>query len=215
MPVTETIATRYREMRAEHPVAASTALAWARTPEPESFDFGHGGDRAEFERDGFHVVIRIEIDEMPDPFVTMTDDDPSHELGGEESMYRNPHAWSDGEPIGREHYRYARPMSGYNEHRAALAKYGYSRQDADVTARRYVRQEIEAATDYDNAPCVVLVTVTRNGVELGGASLGGITLDANDDPQSQLERVIDDHAMVSEAIADARETLAGLCEGER
>lgn len=212
---TPEIASRYRELRTEHPSApASALLSWARTPEPEPIDFGPSGDRAEFDRDGFHVVLKVEIDQVPDPFAEFTDDDPSHDLGGPETLYRNPHAWSDGERLGREHYAYVRPMTGYEEHRRALAGMGYGRQDADVTARRYVRESVESATRDDNPPCVVLVSVYRNGVELGGDALGGITLDPRRDPQRQLEEIIRDHGMIANALDDGRETLAGLCEGE-
>lgn len=215
MTTTTEVASRYREMRAKYPSAgATTALAWARTPDPEPLDWSPHGDRAELERDGFSVIVRVDIDEMPDPFVEFTNDDPSRDLGGEESLYRNPHAWHEGEIVERGVFAYVRPTEGgYDEHRRALAKYGHSRQDADTIARRYVRQSVEAATADDNPPCVLFVQVRRDGVELGGDSLGGVTLDPSRDPQQQLDEVVRDHGMIGNAIDEARDTLARLCAG--
>lgn len=207
---------QYRAHRADG-IPASVALTWARSAPALALDWNGAGDRAELERDGFAIVVRVEPDDIPPAEADFTDAAPADPMM--ERLCRNPRAWDvDGEPLyGSGHYRYVVPAcTSYADERAALHARGYSRHDADAIARRSVRQLVELLVSDDYTSSVVVVTASRAGVELGSDALGGVDIDGRgswQDARSRLESVISDHEMIDGAIADARSTLQNLCTG--
>lgn len=91
----------------------------------------------------------------------------------------------------------------------------YAMHRATMTARQYAalaaRADFERLRNFCDGDwhyCGVIVTVSRNGIELASASLWGVESDAGD----YLREVADE--LACEAMAEARDTLESLCEYE-
>lgn len=217
MTTTELLS-RYRAHRAEG-IGATTALQWAKSEPAPELDWNDSGDRAELERDGYHVVVRVEPDDMVPQDVTFTDNAPDDPIM--ERLCRNPNAWDNGEPFSgyARRLRYIVPdFTSYDEMRRYLRSRGYSRNESDVRAARSIRDLVELFASDDYSVSVVVVEVYRLGVELGSDSLGGIDIDGRGSWQAareRLESVIAEHDLIGRAVADARETARELCEDMR
>jgi len=202
------IKTYYRQARARGvPASSPLALAKARVTrrERQGLDWKHSSGygrplkSATLMRDGFEVSVRVDYDEIGDL---------SH-LG---EFTDNPKGAVKRKKIGWNEYKYFRPATSYEEHRRALSKLGYSRQAADVLARKYMRQDAEYAEEFargDRSLLVVEVQVSKMGVELGFESVGGVDVDDLDDPY--LDELAED--LIPSALHEAKQKLQKLCEG--
>jgi hypothetical protein len=90
----------------------------------------------------------------------------------------------------------------------------YRKQGATkATAAEWTRlaNQKEASYAAEAATYVVIVTVSKAGVELGKATLGGVGFDTDDwDRARQLASIVDETDLVGEAMTEARDTLADL-----
>jgi len=160
-------------------------------------------ERAEWQQDGFDIVAKIRPDEDPDLswLGTYTDSLPAGEAGRDYIDREKEGDWTSRE------YRYFVPGNSYAEAVSSLVKMGYTPIGAKRMAKRYVHQDYQRCEDYNRggwSMTYVSVTASREGVELGRASLGGIESDAGD--------YITDTALelVGEAVKEAETTLEEL-----
>lgn len=200
------------ELRRKNPnVPASVRLAWARQVEPEELDWNSHGDRAELDRDGFHVIIRVEPDDYNDLSYLGTFSDRWEEGAIQLAPHEGLRAIG---PTQGDAYRYFVPAITEAETRAHLNKLGYSKGVAADMAREDVMRSLEALTTTTSS--MVSVTAYKAGVDLGRAVLGGIDTSwdqSYEEARRYIEQTIDD--MIGEAIDEARETLESLCAEHR
>lgn len=108
-----------------------------------------------------------------------------------------------------------RPGVPYRDHYRALRKMGFDRHEADCLAREYVVQALKDAMSDDYEMLVATVGIVRCGVELGGASVGGIGFNGKEsraERDSYLREVFED--LVAEALHDGRRKLGQLTRDE-
>lgn len=181
----------YRRYR-QQGVAAINAL---RTVLSETCDLPPVGES--FVVEGFTVRIRIEQDQDADlSFLGEFTDRPAGDHS-EGYCLRNPNAYDHGA------YKWFVPANPVPEVAAELIKLKFGKRLAWELAWRYAKQDLQEALDY--APVGVIVTASREGIELGQDSLGGI-----DDPDYARSAVAE-HDMIGTAIAKAKEMLGRLC----
>jgi len=109
----------------------------------------------------------------------------------------------------RGEWTHYRPSQSFRERRAYFHGIGMSRHVAWLAAKEDEKRELVLAEEYasgDRCPSYVSVKVYRNGVKLGSSGIG--MCDGDDD---YLKQAVIEHGLIEEAIAEARETLAGLC----
>lgn len=183
---------RALDLRAAHPdVPARTRLAWAHAPAPSAWMAALAdGDSVRLK--GFTLRATVEMDEDPD----------TSYLG------RFTDSWEPGAVANPEaHYswrtlRWFVPEITYDEHRHGLSSLGFSRGVSDALARRYVRQDMDAAREPEH----YVVTVTASaGAELGRAAVHGVD---RPDP-SYLHAILDD--LVDEAVDAADAVRHEIC----
>lgn len=178
------------------------------------------GKRAEWQWNGETATCEVEGFELR---LEVRDDDDSSPADwlGEWSdrwadgaiSYANEHHSYGNHYNSRSDYEWWHPAQSIEDHRSALRALGYSRHDAYTIAREYVLRDMRMASDF--TAYGVIVTASREGIELGSDSLWGITLDESPGARSrddQMAEIADD--IVSEAISDARESLAKLTAGK-
>lgn len=154
-----------------------------------------GRDSATVERDGFTVRVRVQ----PDEGMTL-DDDVGYGAfvdTREPGAVRARHDWHNE----RDWYV---PAQAIDESITYERKAGASR--AVARERAIARAEAEMLDALYVSVYVVTATAYRAGVELGSASVGGVTI-LDDD--RYLDEVADD--LIPEAIAEAQDALARLC----
>ena len=191
-----TTAERYRQLRAQHPgISARNAYAHATAQAPSDPGIEWHGETGTWTTDdGWTMRVRLEPDtcaDLPDWL-------------GEFVDRRTP----DAIPSPRAHAPAAFqtaawfvPSEPVEAIRATLSGLGYGRGVAETMARAQVRDMAQAACDY--APFVVVVTASREGVELGSAVVGGMDVGDAYAPYD---------AYVLETIADlAREAITDAC----
>lgn len=194
----------YRQIRAKQEgIPASSAYRWALAlaEDQPDWEWSNDGRRVTFEHEGYSILVRVEDDEDPDISYLGTFSDRF-----EDGAIRN--SSSD-----RNSYKWFVPMTSAREYKQALSELGYSRAAAYALALEYVRRDMETAREY--RVYVVIVTASREGVELGSDVLGGIDIDEGEtwqDSRAQIQSMITDHGMIDTAIAEANETLAKLAE---
>jgi hypothetical protein len=169
--------------------------------------------RARFTFQGFDVSVSIDLDDW------------FEDMSGEWTNAYSPGAVEITEGLAeyhginrRETYAYFIPQVTYSEHRDALRKLGHSRHESDCLARSYVLRDFRYALRNDRCAYVLDVTASRNGVELGSSSCGGFDVNP-DDSWSVIRaylvaRIVED-GMITEAVSQARATLADLVESVR
>lgn len=205
-------------------IPARYALALARTDHhPLVPDYG---SPVTFDRDGFTITATLDYDGG----MTLADLGYGHFLDGSEDWRTGYERRPDPDAVPNPHRDSRNPSNGagwyvpgaagtlrerYAEYRRD--EYGMSRAVAWDKARESVEDELRTVTDdYGPAAYVLRVEASRNGIDLGSASLGGIEV-GQWDPitrshgEAYLAEAMDDIA--PEAIAEAREALAGLLEG--
>lgn len=104
--------------------------------------------------------------------------------------------------------RYFHPARSYAEHRRHLHHSGHSRHHAHTLARAAIHHDLAFARDPRIA--TIEVVVSRAGIRLGSAGLGGTDLTDDLDAVEQVVEVITAHCLVDEAIEDARRALIAL-----
>jgi hypothetical protein len=190
--------TLYRQHRTQG-MNASSALAYARTIiNRENVDFpcpSYPGDDCEtFERDGFTIQIRVKHDETADF---------SHLGELSDRWERGAIAWKGD----RHEYKYFIPTNSEEDQYRGLLDMKYGRAQARDAARECVKADYEQMKAFcgdRSAMYGVIVTASREGVELGKDSLWGV-----DD--TYIVGAILDHDMIGNAIREAREKLRELC----
>lgn len=199
---------RYLKYRANG-VPARTAIAWARTVNP-SLDWRSslgGRDTATFKHQGFDVVAEVSPDEYTDLGMSG--------LGTFEREYEPGdivrYGPDDGYRRNRE-LRYFRPVESVAAWRKEFQRSGMAKGPAEEAARALRFDAARRAVEYQAFN--LLVTVSRHGVELGSASLGGIDLGGTStENEDYLTSTVFD--ILPEAIDDARASLEKLCRSKR
>ncbi len=200
--MTPTVAKAHALAR-EHPDAsARVRLYWAREAPPPvpPGDWANGADgpTVSFTTEGFDVTIHFEPDYYPEPRARFTD---AWESGAVQHPAWRPNEWNRN----RVNRWIVLEAGNVEDHYEGLHKMGYSKSVARALAEEYVRQDIQHAIDPEEWVCSV--TASKAGVELGRDTLGGI-----DGDMDYLRRVAFDHGMVEVAVAEAKATLARLCD---
>jgi hypothetical protein len=198
---------RYRKLRQDARYSASTAWHYASQPEAPALDWtedGHGWT-AKLVASGYSVSVQARPDYDADYWTRGKFTD----------------SWSADvvalpEPRERGTFRYWLPDVSYREHRRGLAALGYARHAADCLARQYVRQDLDVASHGREAVYVV-ATAYLAGVELGSSSIGGCELGKTHGTDStplerQLDALVEDYGLVSEAVSEAKSARAKLVQ---
>lgn len=176
-------------------VRAIDAYRWATTPAPD-LDLDWRGDSAETERDGYLVRVTVEPDDFMDlSWLGTFTDDP-------DGAVPNPDWNGDSRT-----YRYFVPTYTLEERRRDLSALGWAKGPAEQEARRQIEQDARRAVDLREY--VIGVKVSREGVELGSAYIGGCDFDGLE----EAEQMIAEYDLIGEAITEANETLGRLCNG--
>lgn len=150
-------------------------------------------DGARFEHEGFTMRVRVEIDSYTD--ISWL---------GEFSNKRGVDAIAH-ERWNRRTYNWFNPMITVAEHRAELSNLGYSRNNAEMLARDYVRRNYREAVELNNiGTCSITITARLQSIELGEASLSGNSWD-------DIQSTILENDLIPEALHDAKENLTRLC----
>lgn len=200
--MTKKLLAAYRENRRKHPTAgARHALDWARIAIKQStpvLDWNYDGASAEFKRHGFTVRVNVEPDYDADTSMLGTFTD---KWSPDVIKRRNPD---------RNGYRYFDPGISYREHYKGLRDMHYGRADANRLAREYVQTDMQRAETLGTEWTMwsVSLTVSRRGITLASAGVGGVDAEPEDDYYEELVR-----DLLSEAIPDARAALRDLCSG--
>lgn len=199
---------RYRKLRTEHErYPASTAWHYASQAPAPALDWtedGYGWTAKLVER-GYSVSV-----------VARADYDPDYWTRGKFQNGWTPDAVALPEPRERGTYAYFVPDMPYREHVAGLRKLGYARHEADCLARQYVAADLRTAIHGREAVYVV-ATAYAAGVELGTSSIGGCELDTSSRAESverQLDAIVSDYGLVSEAVSEAVAARAKLVRTE-
>lgn len=189
---------RARTLRAEHPtLPVVTVWRWARDWRDAPDWVETLADQGTAEVDGWTVALRVEDDQWPDlSWLGKWSD-----------------TWAPGAIPNPEHHegykagtvcRWWIPAQTEDEHYRGLRAMKYGRTRARELARSYVIQDFRRACEL--VPVVATVSVSRAGIELGRASLGGI----DDEAYARSWDVLGD--LVDEGIDQARDALARLCQ---
>ena len=104
-------------------------------------------------------------------------------------------------------YEYFRPSYTLAQRRTDLARRGYARGPAHELALRQVREDARLARQLDAR--YVQVEVRKAGVLLADAGIS-TTFSPDEDPDAAMAEVIDEYALLDEAIAKARAALPPL-----
>lgn len=175
--------------------------------------------RTSFEHEGFTVHASLEYDECCnsrlDDLGEFTRDWQSGAVARfpDDEHPRRPMNIRNGRRRSRKFYdshslRFFVPSYTIEERRKDLNAAGYSKGVADFMARSQVYEDAEKAVEVQTA-CLDVV-VFKNGIELARNSLGGM---ATDEEDYYLDECLTDYDTLREAIAEAKETLKGLCGG--
>lgn len=183
---------------------------------PEQLDWrdGRGKDVhvADFERDGFDIHVRVVWDEDFErgddgEFVNTRDDHDTYPTERyHDALLRH------GRPCEESRvYNYFRPTETARANAKYYSKAGMSRGVAWEKAQEIMRSIVHYATSDDVYAYGVIVTASKEGIELGENSLWGITFDMsarNVETMRELDRCADECA--DEAIHEAKEALNKL-----
>jgi hypothetical protein len=204
------VLTEYRSWR-QKGLRAKDALSLAKRGDPP-FEIDYCDKPTSFERDGFTVTVKVEPDccDYGDYLGEFTDT-------WSEGVLENPRAnWHTEEDWrGRQvrvsgwnshEYEWFLPQITEEEHYRDLCRYKFGKAEARRLARKYTEDALYRALEYE--AWVVIVTVYREGIELGSDALGGIDVDSFD----EIPWIVHDHGMIEEAIERAKDALEKLCE---
>lgn len=175
--------------------------------------------QATFDRDGYRVHVIVYQEEQP-PSVSFSDREPD-EMS---NLYANPREWFDeADEYGRrarrnDYYGYvdADDFMKWSEVYGSQRINGASKQVAYETAVAEIREWVEWVTSEDYLELTVTVDVYKDGVELGGAALGGIDLDWTNgcpgvaDIERAAEETLGDYDLIGEALEEAHKNLDEL-----
>lgn len=199
----------YKRARAKHPrYSASTVVAIIRQKSiPPVVELNSSGEGST-EIDGFTVSVEVSHDEYAerDWHGELVCDYsvagiPRYNLDGDQRDYGD--AWRQ-----RNRWHFFVPQ----EMPDVVARYlnrtcGYSRHDAYLEAWKQAREDYRELTENAQYQILqVLVKVSRNGIDLGIASVGGCEVEDSDSPHIQ-EMIAD---LIPEAMADAIQQLDAL-----
>lgn len=138
-------------------------------------------------KDGFDLTLTVEPDDFVDlSWIGHFTDHP----GNDEAIETK---------AGRNSYKYFVPEYKLADRIKDKSKRGMSRHDAWLQAREDQHRDMEIARDY--APNFIKVTASKNGIDLGSATLGGVEDECINNCANDL---------VDEAIAEAKDNLDSL-----
>lgn len=185
----------YLKLRTEHPDAsASTLWCWvidARKLPDVTWRDGVGT----LKMHGFDIRISIEPDHLSLGDMGFGEFHTDPREGSIKRFWER--RWNQ--------MQYYSPSCSLEERIAYRTRNGMARGPAWLEARQEERREMKRAEDVQ--AFYVKVAASRNGVELGTAGIGG----CGHDTEEGAEESVRDHGLIEEAIAEAREALAGLC----
>lgn len=209
----------YKRARAAG-IRAQAALRLAQWIAEDRIELPDYGSPVTIERDGFDITLSLDYDEglsLADlgygTFLDGIEDWRSgHEQKPDPEAIRNPYRDSRNVSNGRGWYLPG--MAGTLAERfAEFHKMGASKSVALDEARASLNAELRTVTwDYGPSVYALTATASRNGIDLGSSSVGGIEIAWSDitrtDGTEYLAEVAED--IMPDAIAEAREALAGL-----
>lgn len=199
-----TTAERYRKLRADWPYyPARYALIAARDNAAPEFEWTDNGESATTTRDGFDIVITVDVDDIG-PDGTFTD---TFTPGLSVKIVRSEF------DVNAYRVYYDGVSGSLAEHRKAYSEMGYAKHTADCQARANLLNEMRDAMN--GTQYVLIVKAMRNGIELASDALGGIGLSAGtygEDARREFESVVHDHDMIGNATSEARLAVAALCQ---
>jgi hypothetical protein len=225
---------RYRKSRRENPtLPAVHALAYARSVSHARDDWEELSRDRGFTRevDGFTVTLRAENESI---FPQKNDGLGSYvqERRGDGYPYtwkgNYPEPESDGWPLGLPYtaFRYSGPgwvqgerggyfvPDGVEEQYAELRKRGQSKSVAWDMTREWVESTLSSFFGAPLTYCTVVVTVSRHGVKLSSDAIGTSYID-DMDGHDYVFKCAEEHGMVDNAIEQANDMLAQLCECDK
>lgn len=193
----------YRALRAQGQSAISV-VHYLREKTSEGLDWGsnrQGDSVANLDRDGFRIKVELVPDDHADTswIGKYTD---KWEADAIERRDRE-----------RNTYKYFVPANTYDDHFQGLRKLNYSKAEADLLARSYVKRDFEQMEKINSGDIQfvgIVVKAYRKGIRLGDASCWGYELD---NYFSRSEAYINGSAedLIAEAISDAKSNLEALC----
>lgn len=218
---------RYHRERARNPLmAAGTALDIARSPYSQG-DWEEDG-HCEYTRevDGFTLTLKIEnesIYPMPgDGFGEYVKED-TRGYGDWQGNYPEP---CESFPLGLPYtvFRYSGPGwtqgegTGYFLPEGVQAQFDYYRtrgQSKSVAwdlTRNWVESTLRTLFGGPLTYCTLVVTASRDDVELGSEVIGTTYVDDFADGSLYVFACVEEYGLIETAIKDARASLARLCE---
>lgn len=223
---------KYAKNRRNHPwMSAKNALDWAKRERDYSADWDYvsnTGSTYSREVDGFTVTLKINHDsQFPE------DGDMGHYVNGISSYNWSSGEWSGNYPEPNEDFplnlpytsfasgsysqdRHAYPYwvpDGVEEQFVFYRRNGASKSVAWDLTKEWVEQMIK---DFFGGPLVyvyVTVTVSKDGIELGGDSIGTNYVDDHEG-QNYPFQCVEEHGMIEEAMNEAKEAIKKLKEVE-
>lgn len=209
----------YARARADG-MRAKDALRLARWIAEDRIEVPDYGSPVTLERDGWTITLRADYDDDADTlsdlgYGTFLDGIEDWRTGYEQrpdpAAIRNPYRDSRNVSGGRSWYVPGDIQSGWYDY--CHKQGGMSKSVAWDAARERVLAELrDITTDYGPSVYVLTVTVSRAGIKLGSASVGGIEIGWSDitrtDGREYLAEVAED--LIPEAIEDAESALARL-----
>ncbi len=161
------------------------------------------------EQDGFRIAIQWDYDPCPDL---------SHWGEWSETPLPDERLSVDHRARGgsRNQYRYWNPdyATTATDLKGVMREFQGKGEDKNTAYRRVMDWRMRSYRIMrDNELMVVYVNVTasRHGVELGFDSLCGIEILPDNNFDEEIQRAVDEHEMIQDAILEARKTLTKLC----
>lgn len=163
-------------------------------------------------RSGPHATITLLLDDRPNlagfTAIAVAEHDENPDWFGLGAFNDTPGEGTISVHLAAEHrHEYFRPSYTLLQRRADLARLGYARGPAHELALHQVRDDAHQARHLDAR--YIRVEVRKAGVLLGLAGLA-TTVGPDEDLDMVMAEVINDHALLDEAITEARAALPAL-----
>ena len=205
------VLSEYRKWR-QKGMGAKNALSLAKRGDPPFQLRWSDDEKVVLERDGFSVTVTWEPDQCDygDYLGEFTDTWSEGVLENPRANWHVEETWRGrNERIpgwNNREWKWFLPQITEEEHYRDLCKYKFGKAEARRLAREYTEDALSRALEYQ--AWVVIVTASRDGIELASDALGGIDVDSFD----ELAWIVADHGMIEEAIERAKAALEKLCE---
>lgn len=177
------------------------------------------GEIASLKLDGFDVTVEIrpspDRDWALDGLGKFTDKRPARDWrkGGRATGYEIGviDRFDGDKNRNRNEYRYFIPDNSYDEHFKSLRQMNYGKLDADVLARKYVKEDYKRAekiAEGELGEWDVIVKVYKKGVELSDGCLGMGVIENLDKEREHVSDTAWD--CIVETVDEAKKTLESL-----